>query len=127
MSQPQSFPQAINKINLKLAHVRFGPYSAGLSPTVRLTSLLFPLPSPLCFPSITLCQLKFLKEGAEREAERGEQRFGPSTKEWDLIPRRSKKETVMERKGGQEEKDTEGEESRAGELEEELPKGKTRW
>lgn len=59
---------------------------------------------PLCFflfflllslvipPSITLCQLKLLKEGAEWETEKAEQRFWPSTKEWDLLPRLSKRD-----------------------------------
>ena len=34
---------------------------------------------------------------------------------------------MTERKGDQEEKDTDGEERRAGETEEELPKGKPWW
>lgn len=64
----------------------------GSLPDGRPDLPIFVLRSPLGFPSITLCQVKLLKEGAEREAERGEQRFGPSTKGWDLIPRRSNRD-----------------------------------
>lgn len=46
----------------------------------------------LSAPLILSANSKLLKEGTGWETERGEQRFGPSTKELDLIARRSKRD-----------------------------------